>query len=44
MGLHRLIGWDSTSFVNGTYQLIAVATDRAGNTTETTPLAITINN
>src|SRR3989344_410774 len=44
-GLQRLQNWDSTAFGNGTYELSAVATDRAGNKNEiNTPIAIVINN
>lgn len=43
-GKQRLNGWDSTTMLNGTYQLTAKATDQAGNFTISNPLTITINN
>lgn len=43
-GSFRLQNWDTKTFINGSYQLTARATDKAGNTAITPPLTIVINN
>src|SRR5262249_43002806 len=36
--------WDSHSVANGTYNLVAVARDAAGNTTASSPVSVTVDN
>ncbi|MEK7642063.1 MAG: LamG-like jellyroll fold domain-containing protein, partial [Patescibacteria group bacterium] len=38
------VSWNTTSSVNGTHSLTAVARDAAGNTTSSTPVTVTVSN
>jgi Concanavalin A-like lectin/glucanases superfamily/Bacterial Ig domain len=38
------ISWDTTTLINGTHTLTAVARDAAGNVTTSSPISVTLNN